>query len=248
MKRIADAFWMPVEGFRVMAADVAIGLERAIAGRARNLIAVLAGVLLGWWVYVPIHELLHALGCVVAGGRVTALQISPLYGGGLLARVLPFVVPGGEYAGRLSGFDTHGSDWTYLSTDLCPYVLTVFPGVWRLRRAKSAFSLGFWVPCALAPFVSLTGDAYEIGAIVTTWIPHWQAAAGILRGDDMVALARALAERGGAPWAGFAVASLVGFVWACVVYRVGDLVARALGASPTARCVRSDVGLRPAAR
>jgi hypothetical protein len=43
---------------------------------------------------------------------VWRLEIDPLYGGALLARWLPFVEAGGEYAGRLSGFDTAGSDAT----------------------------------------------------------------------------------------------------------------------------------------
>ena len=51
-----------------------------------------------------------------------------------------FVVSGSEYAGRLSGFDTRGSDWIYLATDLGPFVLTIFPGVWWMRRAARGTS------------------------------------------------------------------------------------------------------------
>jgi hypothetical protein len=87
-------------------------------------IVILAGAA-AWWIYVPVHELLHALGCVMTGGSVGELQIAPRYGGTLLARVFPFVVGHSDYAGRLSGFDTKGSDWIYLATDVMPYVLTV---------------------------------------------------------------------------------------------------------------------------
>jgi len=49
---------------------------------------------------------------------VSRLEIDPLYGADALARIFPFVSPGGAYAGRLSGFDTRGSDWIYWLTDL----------------------------------------------------------------------------------------------------------------------------------
>ena len=98
------------------------------------LAATMLAMILAWFVYTPIHELLHVLGCVVTGGSVSELEIQPIYGGALLARVFPFVVPGGEYAGRLSGFDTHGSDLVYLATDFAPYLLTVLIGVPALRR------------------------------------------------------------------------------------------------------------------
>src|SRR5262249_2715862 len=75
---------------------------------------VAGGMLAGWWIYVPVHELLHAAGCRLTGGGVTRLEIGAVYGGALLSRVLPFVVAGGEDAGRLSGFDTHRSDRIYL--------------------------------------------------------------------------------------------------------------------------------------
>ena len=91
-----------------------------------------------WFVYTPIHELLHAAGCMLTGGTVRELQLSARYGGHLLARVFDFVRVEGEYAGRLSGFDTRGNDWIYLATDLGPFALTLFPGAWALRRAASA--------------------------------------------------------------------------------------------------------------
>jgi hypothetical protein len=99
----------------------------------RALVIVLVAGVASWWVYVPVHELLHALGCYVTGGSVTELQIAPEYGGALFARFLPFVVGNSEYAGRLSGFDTHGSDVIYLATDALPFLLTVFFGVPLLK-------------------------------------------------------------------------------------------------------------------
>ncbi|MDP9122753.1 MAG: hypothetical protein M3O15_15515, partial [Acidobacteriota bacterium] len=112
--------------------EVVAGLDRCLATGWRGILWVGLGLAAGWWTYVPLHELLHAAACRAAGGTVTRLEIDPLYGGALLARVLPFVAAGrsGPYAGRLSGFDTHGSDLTYLATDLGPFILALLPGVW----------------------------------------------------------------------------------------------------------------------
>ena len=123
---------------------------------------------------------MHAAACEATGGGVTRLEIDRLYGGALLARAFPFVVPASEYAGRLSGFDTRGSDLIYLATDLGPFLLTLFPGVWALRRAaraRRAALFGAALPFALAPFLSLSGDAYEIGSILVTRLPPWTAPA-----------------------------------------------------------------------
>ncbi len=166
--------------------DAFRGLDRCLDRGIRGLALVLLALVIGWWVYVPLHELLHAAACWAAGGEVTRLEISRQYGGALLARVFPFVTAGSEYAGRLSGFDTHGSDLIYIATDLGPFVLTLFPGVWLLRRAGAAgrpLLFGLALPFALAPFLSLTGDAYEIGSILVTQFPPWGES---LRGDDVI--------------------------------------------------------------
>ena len=110
------------------ALDLLRGEARCVR-RPLDLLALALGLAAGWFVYVPVHELLHAAGCATTGGTVTRLEIAPLYGGALLARIFPFVVPGGDYAGRLSGFDTRGNDLVYLATDLAPFVLTLLPGV-----------------------------------------------------------------------------------------------------------------------
>ena len=99
----------------------------------RALMIVLVAGVASWWVYVPVHELLHALGCYVTGGSVTELQIAPEYGGALFARFLPFVVGASDYAGRLSGFDTKGSDLIYLATDVLPFLLSIVIGVPLLK-------------------------------------------------------------------------------------------------------------------
>jgi hypothetical protein len=152
---------------------------------------------LAWFVYTPIHELLHVLGCVATGGAVSELEIQPIYGGALLAKVFPFVVVGGEYAGRLSGFDTRGSDLVYLATDFAPYLLTVLIGVPALRLCAGRsrpLLLGAGVVVGLAPFYSVPGDYYEMGSILTTRIATWLAAGDGslayegLRSDDVVAL------------------------------------------------------------
>ena len=129
-------------------------VARASRPKRAFLIVLLAGVA-SWWVYVPVHELLHALGCYLAGGSVSELQIAPKYGGTLLARVLPFVVGDSDYAGRLSGFDTRGSDLIYLATDALPFLLSVFIGV-PLLKACAGGARPAWFGAAfvlsLAPF------------------------------------------------------------------------------------------------
>jgi hypothetical protein len=216
-------------------ADLVRGLDRALDGGARGLIFVFLGLLAGWWIYVPVHELLHAAACLAAGGEVTRLEIDPLYGGLALARIFPFVVPASDYAGRLSGFDTRGSDGIYLATDLGPFVLTLFPGVWALRRAGAAgkpLLFGAALPFALAPFLSATGDAYEIGSILVTRLPPWSGVASreLLRGDDLIRKIGELALLPEAPWGGALLAALLGLLWAFATYGAGVAVARALGA------------------
>lgn len=214
--------------------DVLNGLDRCLTRGFRSLILVFAGTLAGWWIDVPVHELLHAAGCAVTGGKVGRLEISAVYGGGLLARIFPFVVSGSEYAGRLSGFDTRGSDLIYLATDLAPFVLTV-PGVWLLRRAAAARQaplFGAALPFALAPFLSLTGDAYEIGSIVVTRLPPWSRWPPILRGDDLFKKIEEMGKIPEAPWAGFALAALLGLVWAFLTWWLADAAARRCGQPP----------------
>jgi hypothetical protein len=153
-----------------------------------------------WWVTVPLHEMLHALGCVLAGGSVSELTIQPIYGGVALERLFDFVRSGGEYAGRLTGFDTGGNDVTYFVTVAFPYLLTVCLGVWSLERAAQSRSRAWHavgIVHSMLPVASLTGDYYEMGSIIVTRLigmspetPH----ASILRGDDIVRVLRRVGE------------------------------------------------------
>lgn len=134
----------------------------------RTVSRLLAGALLGWWIYVPVHEILHAVGCLLFGGHVTRLEIQTIYGGAILEQILPFVSAGGNYAGRLSGFDTGGSDLTYFATVYFPYLLSL-GGLWLMETAaakRSALLFGAALPCALAPLIGLSGDFLEAGALI----------------------------------------------------------------------------------
>ena len=150
-----------------------------------------------WFVYVPIHELLHVAGCLVTGGEVSVLEIQEIYFGNLLAKMFDFVVVGSEYAGRLSGFDTHGSDLVYLATVFGPYLLTIFIGVPVLRmcsRRSRPLLFGPGVVIGLAPLYNFIGDYYEMASILTTRaITVLQGggqppAYGSLRSDDLLSL------------------------------------------------------------
>lgn len=217
------------------AKELVAGLDLCLTRGARSLVLVLAGLFAGWWIYVPLHELLHAAACLAAGGKVSRLEIDPLYGGSLLSHVVPFVVAEGDYAGRLSGFETGGSDLVYLATDLGPFLLTLFPGVWALRRAgrkRWPLLFGAGIPWALAPFVSATGDAYEIGSILVTRLPPWAGEASLLRGDDLLAKLGELSGLPGAPWSGAILAAVVGLLWAFLTYAAGGWLAARLGERP----------------
>ncbi len=184
--------------------DRAIGLLSAfrdffrllarIADDAQGLSAwarLVAGAVLGWWLYVPLHELLHAAGCLLGGGEVGRLEIHPLYGGGMLARILPFVQAGGQYAGRLSGFDTGGSDWVYALTIALPYLLSLpsLAVMEQAARRSGRLLFGLALPFFLAPLVSLSGDFYELGSLGLFQL--WPGPQGIHRGlvsDDLFRL------------------------------------------------------------
>jgi hypothetical protein len=224
------------EKLRLPFFEVFLGLESCMVGGARAFVAVFVGLLLGWWIYVPLHELLHAYGCLVVGGEVTRLEIDFLYGGTVLAKWIPWVVPGSEYAGRLSGFSTGGSDLVYLVTDLAPYLLTLWPGLWAMRlgiRNEWRLLYGAMLPWALAPFISLTGDAYEIGSILLTQIPPWSSERmqNVIRGDDLFLLPARLADAdlGGTAWLGVVLAVFLGALWALAWWYLASSIAASLG-------------------
>ena len=74
--------------------DLMSGLDSVLEGKAPRLAQVMIGLLAGWWVYVPVHELSHAGACWMAGGTVSRLEIDPMYGGGALASIVPWVTKG----------------------------------------------------------------------------------------------------------------------------------------------------------
>ena len=195
--------------------------------------------LVAWFIYVPIHELMHAYGCLLAGGEVTRLEIAPEYGGILLARMFPFVVAGSHYAGQLTGFDTHGSDAIYLATVLAPYLLTIFVGVPLLRRAarpstppeNRPWLFGAALPIAYAPFISIFGDYYEAGSILVSRVVSQidlTHPAARWRSDDLLKLIGELAERDPTPddWLIVAGSFVVGLALALLTYHVGALIAQ----------------------
>ena len=217
------------------ARDFVTGLDGALDRGGLGLLAVVLGLAVGWWVYVPLHELGHAGACLLSGGTVETLEVAPIYGGGLLAELFPFVVAGGDYAGRLSGFDTRGCDGIYLATVFGPYLLTLFPGVWALiacgrwarRRLLGGVGFGLAMPFALAPFLSITGDAYEIGSILVTRLAPWTTDNALLRGDDLFKVIQGLSEAGvgASVWTGLTLATLVGAAWAWLTYGAGAWLA-----------------------
>ena len=176
--------------------DYLAGLGQSLGQAPVSSSCVMAlAFVVSWWVYVPIHELLHVAGCLLGGGEVTRLEIDPIYGAALLHRIFPFVVVGSDYAGQLTGFDTHGSDLTYLLTDFLPFALTILIGVPLLRKAsrarpgwRAAALTGAALPIAFAPFISLPGDYYEMGSILASRLfidAGWSAGAERWRGDDL---------------------------------------------------------------
>ncbi|MEM1080875.1 MAG: hypothetical protein AAGH65_04770 [Pseudomonadota bacterium] len=206
------------------------------------LVWMMLGLLLGWWMYVPIHELLHVLGVVWPGGEATRLELSPIYGADWLARVFPFVVSGSDYAGQLTGFDTNGSDWIYQSCVLMPFVLTVFPGFWLWQKTLSApgqpgvgrtMLAGAGFVLVAAPLVSLTGDYYESGSIIGSQLlaepmgrelQDW-------RSDDLFRLIGEWpGELTGGDILGIGLSAVLSVVLALVTMWLGSTLGRALGA------------------
>lgn len=185
--------------------DYVAALERVASGGAMQtaLPRLGLGLVVSWWIYVPIHELLHAYGCLWSGGSVSRLEIDAVYGAAWLQTWFPFVAVGSQHAGQLVGFDTGGSDVVYLVTCWAPFVLTLFPGVALLlyasraaNAARAAWCLGAAIPLAYAPFLSLPGDFYEIGSILVTRVLAWvDPSAELLRwrSDDLVGLIERLA-------------------------------------------------------
>lgn len=197
------------------------------------------GFAASWWLYVPIHELLHAFGCWVTGGTVTRLEIDAAYGAHLLQGLFPFVTVGSKYAGQLTGFETHGNDLIYLATDIAPFLVTIFVGVPLLRRLNgierpgpvASLFFGISLPLALAPFTNLDGDYYEMGSIIASRLARLvdpNLSLDRWRSDDLAKTANELLLQGSFSafdLAGLALGGAIGLLLAFVTYRLGGLFA-----------------------
>lgn len=234
--------------------DFLSGMEHCLRETPRaNAGILLLCFLFSWWVYVPVHELLHVLGCILSGGSVSRLELSPVYGAAFLQRFFPFISAGSDYAGQLKGFDTAGSDITYLVTVILPYSLTIFPGIPLLRSVSAmttsprsgCIRFGLASPLAYAPFMAITGDYYEISSILLSRLTaelvpgfrpfYW-------RSDDMLRLARELIVSGPAPdprdIAGLAASFVLALLLAFGTYAAGSLCAGLLLKSTVLRSPR----------
>jgi hypothetical protein len=178
--------------------DLYAGVRRAIGSLgARALPLLLVACVAGWWLYVPVHELMHAWGAQLGGATVTRLDIDPLYGARLLQRLFPYVQVGSAYAGQLTGFDTHGNDLAYALAVFFPFVLSVAVGIpvlVRVARATppgvaSTLLMGLVLPLAWAPMLAIGGDFYELAAIAVSRAARTFGVDGQgWRGDDVIAV------------------------------------------------------------
>jgi hypothetical protein len=110
VRRLLDLLRLPVDDYLAALEPFARALS------LRTGLALVGAAVAGWWIYLPIHELLHALGCLAGGGTVSRLEIDAIYGAALLQRAFPFVAVGSAYAGLMTGFDTGGIVILYLMT------------------------------------------------------------------------------------------------------------------------------------
>lgn len=233
MRRLLDLLAAPIVDYTTALEAVFPAFRPALAA------VIVVGFALSWWIYVPIHELLHAYGCILSGGEVTRLEISPEYGAALLQKVFPFVAVGSDYAGQLTGFDTHGNDLIYLATDFLPFVLTILIGVPLLRAAArdrerplaAAIKLGVAMPIAYAPFISITGDYFEMGSVIVSRLTSWFVAGFDIerwRSDDLFKLAGELSNGDGTSFDAFGLtlSFLVGVVLIYATWAAGIACSR----------------------
>jgi hypothetical protein len=168
-------------------------LEAGTAMKKRPMISFIwfaLALLVGWHVYVPLHEFLHVAGCFLAGGRVLELQLHPVYGGTLFEKVVPFVRAETGQAGRLVRFDTGDSDLVYFVTDLAPFLLTALAALPCLRKACLTGGVGWLSAGAIllvALVVSLPGDLYEMGSLL---VGNLLAALNLVSDSNLVAALR----------------------------------------------------------
>ncbi len=169
-------------------------------GGMKSLILSMAGLILFWHIYTPIHELLHVAACVAGGGTVEELALKPQYGGTLLQHFFPFITPESDYAGQLTGFQTPNY-LAYAFVDFAPYILSLF-GVTLFeycRRKQRAMLFGLAMVLAFVPFMSIPGDYYEAVSLVTTQIAEASnpgLASGALISDDLFKSVGELSKNG----------------------------------------------------
>lgn len=196
-------------------------------------ILLLVSLVVTWFIYVPIHELLHVAGCVLTGGTVSELVMGREYGAGLLKNIFPFITPATtRYAGRVTGFEPNG-DIGYLVTVLAPYILTLFPGIPLIGKAIRTTRFVYWGPgivIGLATFYNVTGDFFEIGTIISTRMIDMatggKVSAGVsaywsLRSDDLF---RLIGEIGTDP-AGYGFDTAAGIIPVSLVVVTGLILA-----------------------
>ncbi|MHC5110250.1 MAG: hypothetical protein ACYTHJ_10270 [Planctomycetota bacterium] len=185
--------------FRLPVDDVLSGMGHVMVGTSpgRAMAPMIITMIATWFVYVPIHELLHAYGCVWTGGEISTLEIKSYYFGNLMKEYFPFVVVGSDYAGRLSGFDTKANDWIYLATVFAPFTLSVLFGVCMLRlctKSRRTWLFGPSIVLGMAPFYNIQGDYYEMASIMITRVLTMFSGGGHpprfegLRSDDIFTL------------------------------------------------------------
>ena len=198
-------------------------LDLALTGPrvGRRVAGVLLFALVLWWLYVPLHELAHAGGCVSCGGTVERMTLAPMYGGRVAARYFDWIDSDTPYAGQLTDFTTGESDLCYLWLVLLPYLATPLarPLFRRAARKRSAAALAGGLLLAFVPLMSIPGDFYEAASIVVTDVAGGAVAdAEALRSDDLAALVETLlapgAETPAVAWVMVAVAALLGTVGA----------------------------------
>lgn len=230
--------WLGLE-FLLPFHDYFEGLKTAMPhARFSRIATILISFIAGWWIYVPIHELFHAFGCLLGGGEVTSLELSSIYGAAVLRKVFPFITIGSEYAGRLAGFETYDNDFIYLLTVFFPYLLTIFIGIPLLRyvghQVKTSYQSCIWfglsLPVAYAPFLSVTGDYYEMASILVTgfasfFIPDFPV--DRWRSDDLVRLMDELVLSNGITKTedifGILFSFLLGVIMIFLTYRIGRM-------------------------
>lgn len=175
-----------------------------VKGRMLDVVLLMLGLMVAWFIYTPIHELLHVAGCEWSGGHVSELALAPEYGAHLLREIFPFVVPESDYAGQLTGF-TVPSRMSYVVTIMLPYVLSLagLPLLEWCRRKTNVGLAGLAYILAFVPFMSIPGDMFEVVSLFVSPIGEvftYPGLDGYLVSDDVFKLIGILRDTG--QWSG----------------------------------------------